>query len=207
MTFIAVKAGFPRGILLQELEDIFGFIIELDKLKGVLRKTRPIGLQRYENSAEHSWHVCMAAIMLREYANEPVDIDRVIKMLLIHDIGEIDAGDTIVYSAETPQVKAEEEAGLRRVLGLLSEAVAQEYIDLWLEFEAGESADARYAKSIDRIPPLLHNLHGDGLSWKENAISEQRVLNLNSRIKDGSSAVWDSLESKLKDAFSKGLLS
>ena len=93
---------------MEEIEKILNFIIEIEKLKAVHRKTKPVGLERYENSAEHSWHVCLSALMLKDFANEPVKIDRVIKMLLIHDLGEIDVGDTIVYSSETAELKAEE---------------------------------------------------------------------------------------------------
>ena len=116
-------------------------------------KRRPVELERFENSAEHSWHVCLCALMLKEYANEKVDIDRVIKMLLIHDLGEIDAGDTIIYKSENPEMKEAEANGVKRILGYLSKDIQDEYIALWYEFEAGETADAKYAKAIDRIPP------------------------------------------------------
>lgn len=191
---------------MKEIEQIFDFIVEVDKLKGVHRKTRPVGLARYENSAEHSWHVCLTALMLKEYADETIDIDRVIKMLLIHDIGEIDAGDTIIYCGETDQIKEEEEAGLRRVFDLLPPGRAEEFIQLWLEFEAGETPDAKYAKAIDRIPPLLQNLNGHGHSWRENQVSEQQILTLNSRISRGSSRVWSVLKTKLNSAFRDGIL-
>ena len=116
---------------MKEVEQVLDFIVEVEKLKDIHRKTRPVGLQRYENSAEHSWHVCISALMLSEFSNDPVDIDRVIRMLLIHDLGEIDAGDTIIYASETPELKAEEAAGLRRIPGTLPEGKAEEYIALW----------------------------------------------------------------------------
>ncbi len=192
---------------MEAIEKILDFIIEIEKLKTVQRKTRPIGLERYENSAEHSWHVCLAALMLTEYANDEIDIDRVIKMLLIHDLGEIDAGDTIVYTAQTPQQKAKEANGLTRILQLLPQRQAQTYIDLWHEFEAGDTADARYARAIDRLPPLLHNLHGQGHSWKENQISKEQVFSVNSRISTGSQPLWQVIEAKLQKAISQGILS
>jgi len=191
---------------LNPLDTILNFIIEVEKLKGIQRKTRPVGLDRYENSAEHSWHVCLSALMLKDYANDKIDIDRVIKMLLIHDLGEIDAGDTIIYEGETPQVKEKEAAGMKRVLAILPQQQADEYMALWHEFELGESHDAIYAKAIDRLPPLLHNLHGEGHSWKENNIPKEKVLNINSRIEKGSKLLWATLKEKLNTAIDDGLL-
>ncbi|TAA48639.1 HD domain-containing protein [Corallincola spongiicola] len=191
---------------MENLEKILRFIVEIEKLKDVHRKTRPVGLSRYENSAEHSWHVCLSALMLYQHADEPVDIDRVIKMLLIHDLGEIDAGDTIIYASETPELKAAEAEGVKRVLGLLPEGMDTEFITLWYEFEAGETADAKFAKAIDRVPPLLHNLHGDGHSWRAHDVSKAQVFSINERIGKGSSALWELLKSKLDGAVAKGWL-
>lgn len=191
---------------MKEIEQVLDFIVEIEKLKDVHRKTRPVGLERYENSAEHSWHVCLSALMLKDFANEPVDIDRVIKMLLIHDLGEIDAGDTIIYAGETAEQKSQESAGLRRIVGMLPPGKGDEYLSLWEEFEAGQTNDAKFAKAIDRIPPILHNLHGDGHSWKDNSIPKEKVLSLNSRIEQGSKSVWKVIETKLNDAVAQGLL-
>ncbi len=191
---------------MKSIEKILMFIVEIEKLKDVQRKTRPVGLDRYENSAEHSWHVCLSALMLKDYANESVNIDRVIRMLLIHDLGEIDAGDTIVYASETKKIKAEEEAGIRRVLGFLEENQRCEYLTLWHEFEEGETPDAKYAKAIDRVPPLLHNLHGGGHSWKDNNVPKEKVFSLNSRIAKGSEELWSVLEARLECAVEEGIL-
>jgi putative hydrolase of HD superfamily len=182
------------------IERVLEFIVEIDQLKTVLRKTRPAGLDRYENSAEHSWHVCISALMLKDFANDDIDIDRVIKMLLIHDLGEIDAGDTIIFAGETPEIKEQEAAGLRRLFAMLSEDAAEEYLALWYEFEQGETADSLYAKAIDRIPPLLQNLNGDCHSWRENNISKEQVLAVTSRIAKGSEAVWEILEPRVQKA-------
>ena len=108
----------------------------MKKIKGVQRKTKPVGFERYENSAEHSWHVCLSALMLKAFANEPVDIERVIKMLLIHDLGEIDTGDTIIYASETNELKDEEAAGIKRILSTLPDGMEDEFMELWYEFEA-----------------------------------------------------------------------
>ncbi len=186
---------------------ILDFMVEIEKLKAVHRKTRPVGLTRYENSAEHSWHVCLTALMFKDYANEPVSIDRVIRMLLIHDLGEIDAGDTIIYASETPENKAAEEQGVRRLLALLpDEQQREEYLALWREFEAGESADARFAKAMDRVPPLMQNLHDDGHSWRKHNISKAQVLQINRRIGQGIAPLWEVLEQKLDQAQADGLL-
>ncbi len=195
------------GVLMKEITQILDFIVEIEKLKSVIRNTRPVGLERYENSAEHSWHVCLSALMLKDYANEPVDINRVIKMLLIHDLGEIDAGDTIIYASETVENKQNEEAGLKRVFDLLPDGLGEEYLSLWHEFEAGETAESKYAKAIDRVPPLLHNLQGNGHSWKKHNISKEKVFSLNGRrISDGSQQLWDTLEVKLQQGVIDGLL-
>ncbi len=188
------------------IEHVLEFMTEIEKLKDVQRKTRPVGLNRYENSAEHSWHVCLSALMLKDYANEPINIDRVIKMLLIHDLGEIDAGDTIIYAGETKEIKEKEEAGIKRVFSLLPVGKADEYISLWSEFELGESVDAKYAKAIDRVPPLLHNLKGEGHSWKDNNVPKEKVFYLNSRIAKGSTALWNVLKGKLNKAVVDGIL-
>lgn len=191
---------------MKPIENVLEFIIEIEKLKDIYRKTRPVGLNRYENSAEHSWHVCLSALMLKDYANEPIDIDRVIKMLLIHDLGEIDVGDTIIYASETKELKNDEEQAVKRILNILPKKQADKYLSLWQEFELGESSDAKYAKAIDRVPPLLHNLYGDGHSWKDNNVPKEKVFTLNSRIAKGSHELWDTLKDKLDAAVIDGIL-
>ena len=191
---------------MENIEKILTFIIEIEQLKTVLRKTRPVGLDRYENSAEHSWHVCLSALLLKDYANEPVDILKVIKMMLIHDLGEIDAGDTIIYASETPENKGKEEAGVQRLLELLPVEVAEELMPLWLEFENGDSAEAKYARAIDRVPPLLHNLHGGGHSWQAHNVKAEKVFGLNQRIALGSEALWEVMKRKLEGAVEQGIL-
>ncbi len=140
---------------METIEKILDFIVEIEKLKTVQRKSKPVGLDRYENSAEHSWHVCLIALMLKNHANEKINIDRVIKMLLIHDLGEIDAGDVIIYESETREIKEKEAAGIKRLLKMVSDELCDEYLPLWYEFEAGKTADSRFARAIDRVPSLL----------------------------------------------------
>lgn len=191
---------------MEKIEKVLNFIVEIEKLKNVLRKTKPVGLERFENSAEHSWHVCVSALMLQSFANEPVDIDRVIKMLLIHDLGEVDVGDTIIYASETEELKAEEAAGVKRILSILPGGMGDDYLELWHEFEAGETADSRFAKAIDRVPPLLHNLHGQGHSWRKHGVSKERVFSLNQRIEQGSEDLWAVIRRKLEEAVNAGVL-
>lgn len=191
---------------MQEIDNLLEFIMEVEKLKEVRRKSRPVNLPRYENSAEHSWHVCLIALVCQEYANEPVDINRIIKMLIIHDLGEIDAGDTIIYHSETPELKAKEAAGLQRLFCLLPTHQAETYLQLWHEFEAGQTPDAKYAKAIDRIPSLLQNIYGDGHSWRENNISQEQIFAINSRIDQGSQPLWNALKSRLEAVIDTGVL-
>lgn len=191
---------------MSDIESILDFMVEAEKLKGILRKSRPVGSGRYENSAEHSWHVCLSALMLKNFANEDIDIDRVIRMLLIHDLGEIDAEDTIVYNSDKPELKAIEAAGILLVLSYLPETSRDEYISLWYEFEAGETADSRYARAIDRVPPLLQNLRDDVHGWKKNGISKEQIFSLNARIGFGSEALWAAVKARLEEGVEKGIL-
>lgn len=191
---------------MKAIEDVLNFIVEIEKLKDVRRKTKPVGLQRFENAAEHSWHVCISALMLKDFANETVNIDRVIKMLLIHDLGEIDVGDTIIYASENERLKSAEAEGAARILSMLPNGKSDDFVALWHEFEAGETPDARYAKAIDRVPPLLQNLHGSGHSWRAHGVTQEQVLGLNARIGWGSTELWQVLRKELDEAFEQGIL-
>jgi putative hydrolases of HD superfamily len=188
------------------IQQIVDFVLELDKLKGVTRKTRPLDLDRYENSAEHSWQIAMLAASLAHYAETPVDINRVIGMLLVHDIGEIDTGDTIVYAEEgVAERKAAELVAVQRIFGLLHEKQSATFMALWHEFENGETAEARFAHAADRAMPVLLNLANKGQSWVENGISHQRVVKrLKDPIQAGCPALWDYLEIRLEDARERG---
>jgi putative hydrolase of HD superfamily len=189
------------------MQQIIDFILELEKLKGVTRKTRPLGLDRYENSAEHSWQIALLAASLEPYAGAPVDIDHVICMLLVHDIGEIDTGDTIVYAEEGwPERKAAELVAVTRIFGMLPEPQREKFMALWLEFENAQTPEARLAHVADRAMPVLLNLANDGQSWKENGISHERVVRrIAPPIKAGCPALWDYLEPRLEDARKRGL--
>lgn len=188
------------------MQQIVDFILELDKLKGVTRKTRPLGLDRQENSAEHSWQIAMLAASLAPYAPEPVDMNRVIAMLLVHDIGEIDTGDTIVYATEGwEERKAAELAAVQRIFGLLPVAQREQFLALWQEFEAAETTESRFANAADRAMPVLLNLANNGQSWRENGISYQRVVGrIREPIEAGCPALWAYLAERLAYAETQG---
>jgi putative hydrolases of HD superfamily len=188
------------------MQQIVDFILELDKLKGVTRKVRPLGLDRYENPAEHSWQIALLAASLAQYAEAGIDIHRVIAMLLVHDIGEIDTGDTMVYvEGGWPERKAAELAGVTRIFGMLPEPQGARFMALWLEFEAAETPEARFAHAADRAMPVLLNLANGGQSWRENGISHERVVRrIAPPIKAGCPALWDYLEARLEEVREKG---
>jgi putative hydrolase of HD superfamily len=189
------------------MQQIINFILEAEKLKGVTRKTRPLGLDRYENSAEHSWQLALFAISLGRFAQLPVDMNRVVRILLVHDIGEIDTGDTIVFAeGGWEERKAAELAAVKRIFGLLPEDPAAEFFCLWQEFEQAESNEALFAHAVDRAMPVLLNLANQGQSWRENGISYERVVHrIKTPIQTGCPALWEYLESRLEQARDKGL--
>jgi len=183
------------------------FILEIDKLKTILRRTYLMNVDRAENTAEHSWHLAIMAILLAEHANEPVDVARVVKMVLVHDIVEIDAGDTYFYDAAAGLDKSERErAGADRIFGLLPTDQGMEMRALWDEFEDGTTADARFALALDRFIPQLHNYYTEGRSWAEHGITADRVLERNACIADGSARLWECARALLDDAVAKGFL-
>lgn len=188
------------------MQAIIDFVLELDKLKGVTRKTKPLALDRYENSAEHSWQIAMLAMSLAPYAAPGVDIRRVVELLLVHDVGEIDTGDTIVYAdGDWEARKAEELAAVRRIFGLLPAPQAERFLALWQEFEAAETPEARFAHAADRAMPVLLNLANQGQSWRENGISHARVVGrIAAPIREGCPALWDYLEGRLEHARERG---
>lgn len=188
------------------MQQIVDFILELDKLKGVTRKSRPLNLERYENSAEHSWQIALLALSLERYAETPIDMNRVVLMLLVHDIGEIDTGDTIVFAVDGwEERKAAELEAAKRIFGMLAEPHRSKFLDLWLEFEKGETPEARFANAADRAMPPLLNLANNGQSWRENGISYERVVErIGPPIKDGCPAMWEYLQARLEQEHQKG---
>lgn len=190
------------------MQQQLNLVLELDRLKTVLRRTRVKSADgRLENSAEHSWHVAMMALLMQEHANAPVDIHRVIKMLLMHDMVEIDAGDTFVYDIAASAQQAEKElAAAQRLFGMLPADQGEELFGLWREFEAAQSADAKFAKALDRLIPMMLNYHNQGQSWIENGVSRQQALTVNRRIDEGSHALWEYAQQMIEHATEQGWL-
>ncbi len=188
------------------MQHIVDFILELDKLKGVTRKVKPLGLERYENSAEHSWQLALMATALVQYAESPVDINHVIAMLLVHDIGEIDTGDTMAFvEGGWQERKRDELAAVTRIFGMLPEPQRGRLLALWNEFERGDTAESRFANAVDRAMPVLLNLHNNGQSWRENDISHERVVRrVAPQIRAGCPALWEYLEARLDEELKKG---
>ena len=187
-------------------QPIADFILELDRLKGVTRKSKPIGLDRYENSAEHSWQIALFAHAMADFAEPGIDVQRVVAMLLVHDIGEIDTGDTIVYAEEgLAERKAAERVAVERIFGMLPNAHGARFLALWEEFEDAATPEARFAHAADRAMPVLLNLAQGGGSWVENGISFDRVVRkIGPPIQAGCPALWAWLEPQLVAGKAKG---
>lgn len=183
------------------------FLRELDKVKLILRQSHVEGTDRREDDAQHQWHVAVMALFLAEHAGEPVDVARVVAMLLLHDVVEIDAGDVFVYDDAAKVGKRErEEACADRVYGLLPPDQAAWARALWEEFEAKETPEARFAGALDRLQPMLQNLATAGGGWRRHGITADRVLERNRGIDDGSPALWEHAQRLLHDAIASGVL-
>ena len=189
--------------LLQQIN----FIKEIDKIKYIQRKTKLINSDRPENDAEHSWHLAVMAIVLAEHANVPVDLLKVAKMVLIHDLVEIDAGDTFIYDTAKSHVNTtNERKAAQRIFGLLPENQASELIAVWEEFEAGETPEAKFARTMDRLEPLLQNTSNQGGTWREFDVDYDRVYAKKQVIREGSDTLWEFSENLLKVSLEKGIL-
>jgi len=194
---------------MKHLNQQLSFISELDRLKAVYRKTYVISDDnRYENSAEHSWHIALMASTLEQYADEPVDVSRVIRMLLIHDVVEIDAGDTFAFAdqSELDGQNAKEVIAAERIFGLLPENQFQELNSLWLEFEDALTTDARFAKAMDRLLPLLQNMQNNGGSWAIHNVKKSQVLERNEYLKPLAPKLWKYVCEQIELAVTKGWL-
>lgn len=192
----------------ERLERQLRFIRELDRLKRVQRQTWLMDTSRKENSAEHSWHIAVMAMVLAEYTPDgEVDVGRVIQMLLLHDIVEIDAGDTFCYdTAAVAEQHGREQAAAVRLFGLLPEDIGQRFTALWEEFEARQTPEALLANALDRLQPILNNYHTDGKSWQDNGITREQVLKRNRVMAQGAPALWAFIETLLDRAVEKGIL-
>jgi putative hydrolase of HD superfamily len=188
----------------ERLQQQIAFLVEIDRLKGVLRRTRLLDGSRYENSAEHSWYLAVAALVLAEYAREPLDLFRVIKMALVHDIVEVDAGDTFVFDEQARQTQHEREArAAERLFGMLPPEQAQEFRALWEEFIARQTAEARFAAALDSLVSVIANAHTNGGSWRENDIPRERVLQFDQRIVQGAPILWEFARQLIEQTFER----
>jgi putative hydrolase of HD superfamily len=189
------------------LADQVAFVLEVDRLKSVLRRGYLADGSRRENTAEHSWTLALMALLLAEHAAEPVDVARVVRMVVVHDIVEVDAGDTYVYDEDGQADKAaREQRAADRLFGLLPPDQAAEMRAVWDEFEAGASPDARFARSLDRFAGFLLNHASGGGSWREHDVTGDMVFRVNQAIDAGSPALWREVQRRLADAEARGWL-
>lgn len=198
---MALQTTSQTHRLTQQIE----FILEIDRLKTVLRQTLLTDGSRRENSAEHSWHIALMAIVLAEYAPAAADVLRAVKMLLIHDLVEIDAGDTFCYDVQGNQDKAEREIqAATRLFGLLPTEQGQELHQLWDEFEAQDSATAQFAAALDRIQPFLHNRQTQGGTWRIHHVTRAQVMKRMEPVVTGTPELWDFVQQAIEDCVKAG---
>jgi len=189
------------------LQQQIAFVAEVDKLKHIFRQTLLLDASRYENDAEHSWHLALMAILLREYAREDVDVLAVVRMVVVHDLVEIDAGDTFCYDAKGNEDKADRERqAADRIFGLLPDDLGEELRALWEAFEKGETPEARFANALDRFQPLLHNYLTEGAAWKRHGVTSDQVVERNCHIEAGAPALWSYARAMIDDAVERGYL-
>ncbi len=193
---------------LERLKKQIDFVTEVDKLKQIYRQTILLDRSRNENDAEHTWHMALAAIVLAEHADEAnLDMLRTLKMIMVHDLVEIDAGDTFAYDDQGYLDKAErEQRAAARIFGLLPDGQGDELRALWDEFEESSSPEAKFANAVDTLMPMLHNCITEGQQWQKRGVTSDKVLARNQRVKDGSSVLGSYLEQLIHDAVNKGHL-
>lgn len=189
------------------IQQQYTFLTECLKLSEIFRQALLPVSRRRENDAEHSWHLCLMAITLAEHSNRPVELSRVLKMLIIHDIVEIDAGDTYAYDTARMVGQHEREAkAAERIFGLLPPDQAIELRECWEEFEAKITPEAKFAAAVDRLQPILLNILSGGEKWREHGVTKAMVVARNQHANDGASAVWAHALTLLNDAVERGFL-
>ena len=190
---------------MERLDQQLSFIVELDKLKNILRQTLLTDRSRRENSAEHSWHLATAAVVLSEYAHEPVGLNRVIRMLLVHDVVEIDAGDTFAFDAAANLDKSDrEQLAAKRIFGLLPPEQGNELRALWEEFEAVATPDAQFANAVDRLQPFLQNSRTEGGTWRIHNVTRTQVMKRMEPIRLYLPRIWPRVLAFIEAAREKG---
>ena len=189
------------------LSEQIRFLLEIDRLKGVLRRSLVLDGSRRENDAEHSWHLAVMAAVLAEYGPSGADLRRVMRMLLVHDVVEIDAGDTYCYDAAACETQAEREVlAADRIFALLPADQAKEIRGLWEEFEARRTPEARFAAALDRVQPVLLNFHTQGRAWREHGVTRGQVIERNKHIEAGAPVLWEYVRGLIEEAVERGYL-
>jgi putative hydrolase of HD superfamily len=190
---------------MNRLDQQLSFVLEIDKLKTILRQTLLTDSSRRENSAEHSWHLAIMSFLLAEYATAPVDILRVVKMLLVHDLIEIDAGDTFAYDVAGNVDRAErEQRCAERIFGMLPEEQGRELRALWEEFDAFQTPESKYANALDRLQPLLHNSRTEGGTWRIHSVARDQVYRRMEPIRTAMPELWPVVTRIIEDGCARG---
>lgn len=189
----------------ERLQKQIAFIKEIDKVKSIFRQTYLADGTRKENDAEHSWHIALMAVLLKEYVSEDVDVAKVMTMVLIHDLVEIDAGDTYAYDSEGAKSKREREVkAADRIFGILPEDQGMYFRELWEEFEAYETPDAKYAHLLDNFQPLLLNDASGGRSWNEHEVHKSQIYKRNEKVQETSEEIWNTIQEVVESHIAKG---
>jgi len=190
----------------KKLENQLNFIIEIDKVKSIIRKSKLFDGSRFENDAEHSWTISIMALLLKEYSNVNLNIEKVISMLLIHDIVEIDTGDTFLYSDKRDTIHTDEKTAAERIFGLLDKEQKEYFLNIWNEFEERKTNEAKFAAIFDRLEPLLQNYILEGYTWKKYNITYEMVIEKNRHIQEASDVIWAFVLKLLEKAVEKGYI-
>lgn len=194
-------------MLNERLSKQIQFIVEIDKLKHIFRQNIVTGTTRNENDAEHSWHLAIMAMMLYEYSKVPVDVLQVIKMVVIHDLVEIYAGDTYCYDKRGYEDKAErEERAAEKLFVMLPEDQSEEIWNLWREFEELKTSEAKFAACLDRVQPLILNYNTNGHTWRRPGVTSEMVLKRNELLKENAPEIWEYAKEIIEDSIKKGYL-
>lgn len=189
------------GFTAEKFARVSAFIIEAEKLKNIFRQSRIVGVDRRENSAEHSWQVTLLAMTLAPYSINPIDTNKVVRMLLIHDLVEIDAGDKMIYSKAHDDFDNELKAA-ERIFGLLPDDIRDEYLQLWIEFEKKQTNEAKFAYAVDRLMPVMQNLHNpDFQTWTHHKIPKEQVLQVNAAIAEAHPEIWEIIKRQIETAY------
>ena len=190
----------------EKLENQLNFIIEIDKVKSIIRKSKLFDGSRFENDAEHSWTISIMALLLKEYSNININIEKVISMLLIHDIVEIDTGDTFLYSDKRDMIHTNEKTAAERIFGLLDKEQKEYFLNIWNEFEERKTNEAKFAAIFDRLEPLLQNYILEGYTWQKYNITYEMVIEKNKHIQEASDVIWAFVLKLLEKAVEKGYI-